>query len=65
MPSKLPKKKRFDVVAAVKSNARDRIGTPRESFIIPSKKNRPSKYKKKVSELIENPFDDERNCNND
>ena len=36
---------KFSKVAAVKSNARDRVGTPKASFVITPKSKRPSRYK--------------------
>jgi hypothetical protein len=43
--SKSIKKQTFSKVSAVKSNARDRVGTPKASFVITPKNQRPSRYK--------------------
>jgi len=40
------KKDKFDVVAAVKNNARDRVGQPKASEIIVPKRDRPARHKK-------------------
>jgi len=45
------KKDVFSVVAAVKSNARDRIGTPKASFVITPKNQRSPRYKEKFTEI--------------
>jgi hypothetical protein len=42
----MAKRKKFDVVAAVKSNARDVVGQPKPSSAILSKKDKPERFKK-------------------
>ena len=58
MSSKIHKEKKFDVGAAVRANARDRIGTPKSSFIIIPKNERAPRHKKSWDEYIENEFDE-------
>ena len=40
------KKDVFSVVSAVKSNARDRVGTPKSSFAITPKADKPERHKR-------------------
>jgi hypothetical protein len=47
------KKQTFSKVAAVKSNARDRVGTPKASFAITPKTQRPSRYKKTWVDVLD------------
>jgi len=42
--------KKFDAIAAVKSNARDRVGSPKPSAIIVPKNKRKPKYPPKIEE---------------
>jgi hypothetical protein len=53
MPSKIRKSKKFSIVAAVKSNARDRIGTPKASFVIEPKSKKATRFKKTLVELLD------------
>lgn len=53
---RLPK---FDKVAAVKSNARDRVGTPKATQIITPKVKRKPKYKKDWTKVNEDTNDGE------
>jgi hypothetical protein len=46
------KKDVFSAVAQVKSNARDRIGTPKASFAITPKHEKPARYKTSMRDLI-------------
>jgi hypothetical protein len=43
--AKSKKKDTFSKVSAVKSNARDRVGTPKASFVITPKNQRPPRFK--------------------
>ena len=56
MASKLKKEKKFDVGAAVRSNARDRVGTPKASFAITPKNEREPRHKKTWQEFCDDEF---------
>jgi len=51
--AKSRKKQTFSKVSAVKSNARDRVGTPKASFVITPKNQRPSRYKKTWRDVLD------------
>jgi hypothetical protein len=53
------KKDVFSKVSAVKSNARDRIGTPKASFAITPKKDRALRYKPSYRDLIHADYEEE------
>jgi hypothetical protein len=52
------KKDVFSKVSAVKSNARDRIGTPKASFAITPKRDKEPRYKTSLKDLLSD--DDEK-----
>jgi len=56
MASKIRKEKKFDVGAAVRLNARDRIGTPKASFVITPKNEREPRHKKSWEEYCDDEF---------
>ena len=47
------KRQKFSKVAAVKSNARDRVGTPKASFVITPKNQRPSRFKETWCNILD------------
>jgi hypothetical protein len=50
-----PKKKVFSATQAVKANARDRVGTPKPSFPLPTTKEKAAakpKHKKTLADLL-------------
>ena len=47
------KNRKFDKVAAVKSNARDRVGTPKTTEVITPKNKREPKYKESWIDLLD------------
>lgn len=51
--SKSRKPEKFSKVSAVKSNARDRVGTPKASFVITPKNQRPPRYKKSWNTILD------------
>jgi hypothetical protein len=56
-----PKKKVFSATQAVKANARDRVGTPKPSFPLPTTKEKAAakpKHKKTLADLLSNPDPD-------
>ena len=48
------KQKKFSKVAAVKSNARERVGNPKASFVITPKTKRNPRYKENWLNVLEN-----------
>ena len=53
MPSKKKKPKRFTAVEAVKTMAREQIGAPRASRVVPNrKKNKTDKHKPTLEKLL-------------
>ena len=57
--SRSRKKDVFSKVVAVKSNARDRIGTPKPSFVITPKSEKPSRYKPSLRDLLQDDYENE------
>lgn len=55
------KKDVFSKVKAVKSNARDRVGTPKSSFAIPAKADKPARYKTTLRNLLIDDWENEKN----
>ena len=53
------KKNTFSKVSAVKSNARDRIGMPKASFVITPKSEKPSKYKPSLRDMLRDDWENE------
>lgn len=51
----------FSKVAQVKSNARDRVGTPKASFVITPKSEKPPKYKPSLRDLLSDDWENEGN----
>jgi len=52
MPRK-KKRKPFRAVEAVKALARERIGTPKPSTVVPNRKKKDAKHKKKLEVLLD------------
>jgi len=59
--SRSKKKDVFSKVAAVKSNARDRIGMPKSSFVITPKSEKPARYKPSLRDLLRDDYENEDN----
>jgi hypothetical protein len=58
--SKTNKKKTFNKVSAVKSNARDRVGMPKSSFVIQPKNEKIPRFKKSWRDYcIENDMEED------
>jgi len=53
MPRKKRKKKQFGAVQAVKELARERIGTPPSSRVVPDRKKKSERRKPKLGELLD------------
>jgi hypothetical protein len=53
MPRKKRKIKRFRAVQAVKELARERIGTPPSSRVVPDRKKKSERRKPKLGELLD------------
>jgi len=56
-----PKKMSFSITKAVKANARERLGTPKKSFALPTPKEKAAarpKYKKTLADLLSATDDD-------
>jgi len=51
---KKKKPKKFRVVEAVKALARERIGMPQPSVVVPNRKRKPEKHKPTLGEMIGN-----------
>jgi hypothetical protein len=51
MPRKR-KKKRFSAVKVVREMARERVGSPKPSQLVPGKKKKPEKHKPTLGELL-------------
>jgi hypothetical protein len=55
------KKQNFSITKAVKSNARERLGTPKKSFAIPTPKEKAAakpKHKETLADLLSRKDDD-------
>ncbi len=52
MPRKR-KKKKFSAAKAVREMARERVGPPKPSQLVPDKKSKPEKYKPTLGKLLE------------
>ncbi len=53
-----PRKQSFSITKAVKANARDRVGTPKPSFPLPTTKEKAAakpKHKKTLADLLNTP----------
>ncbi|MBZ5548975.1 MAG: hypothetical protein LAO22_13640 [Acidobacteriia bacterium] len=53
MPKKRKKKKTFSAVQAVREMARERVGSPKPSRLVPAKKTKPEKHKPTLGRLLE------------
>jgi len=47
------KKKAFSAAKVVREMARERVGTPKPSRLVPAKKTKPEKYKPTLGKLLE------------
>lgn len=52
MPRKKKKKKIFSAAKIVREMARDRVGSPKPSRLVPAKKTKPEKYKPTLGKLL-------------
>ena len=53
MPGKKKRKKVFSAATAVREMARERVGSPRPSQLVPEKKRKPEKYKATLGKLMQ------------
>jgi hypothetical protein len=53
MPRKSKKKKTFSAAKAVREMARERVGNPRPSQLVPAKKSKPEKHKTTLGKLLQ------------
>jgi hypothetical protein len=52
MAGKKRKKKTFTAAKAVREMARERVGSPKPSHLVPAKKSKPEKYKPTLGKLL-------------
>jgi hypothetical protein len=52
MPGKKRKRKTFTAAKAVRELARERVGSPKPSHLVPAKKSKPEKYKPTLGKLL-------------